>query len=98
MTETQIPPTLMATHAAALRQLARRLVQDPNDAEDALQETWLRALQAPPHNTHRLRAWLEAVLRNVVRRRVRQRRRGTEIRRNAREGSGRVAPRHQYSK
>lgn len=72
MTDTQLPPSLMAHHAAALRQLARQLVRDPNDAEDALQETWLRALQAPPQTTNRLRAWLETVLRNVVRRRARQ--------------------------
>jgi RNA polymerase sigma-70 factor (ECF subfamily) len=72
-----LPPHLLADHAAALRRLAQRLVRDPHEAEDALQETWLRALEAPPRHAHGLRGWLEAVLGNVVRRRARQRRRAS---------------------
>ncbi len=63
-------PILLTEHASALRQLARRLLADDHAAADAVQETWLRAVQAPPTGP-RPAAWLETVLRNVVRHRHR---------------------------
>ena len=78
-------PLLVENHLTALRRLALRLVGDSHDAEDALQETWLRALQSPPSGLDRLRGWLETVLRNVVRRRRRQ-----ELRSEHRERSAAV--------
>ena len=46
-----------------LRRLARQLVRDPDDAEDLVQETWVRAFERPPRagetgSEPSLRAWL----------------------------------------
>jgi RNA polymerase sigma-70 factor (ECF subfamily) len=50
-----------------LRALAARLVRDPHMADDAVQETLLAAMERRPRTTGSLRAWLAAVLRNVLR-------------------------------
>ena len=57
-------------HAGWVRNLARKLVGDPNLADDLVQETWVKALQRPPTGGN-LRAWLASVLRNIVRQRHR---------------------------
>ncbi|MEM7201457.1 MAG: sigma-70 family RNA polymerase sigma factor [Planctomycetota bacterium] len=69
--------SLPSAHATALRRLAMQLLRDPGEAEDAVQETWLRALAHRPAGATlpAARRWLEAVLRNVVRRRARDRHR-----------------------
>src|SRR5262245_32690612 len=54
-------------HAAWIRALARRLVRDPAAADDAVQRTWLAALEHPPGEGTPIRRWLAAVLRNSVR-------------------------------
>lgn len=54
-------------HAASLRKLARDLVHSPDRADDAVQETYLRALKNPPSERAGLLPWLSTVLRNVVR-------------------------------
>lgn len=68
-----LAPESMLAHANALRALARALVRDTQEAEDLLQSTWLRALQARRAATAAggLRAWLASVLRNEVRMRRR---------------------------
>jgi RNA polymerase sigma-70 factor, ECF subfamily len=60
-----------------LRTVAQRLLADPNDAEDVVQETWLRTRRAPPsfESRGRLRAWLAAVARRMARDTLRARRR-----------------------
>ena len=70
---THLPLDLIESHTGPLRRLALQLVRDPHEADDAVQETWLQALRAPPVGLDRLRGWLETVLRNVIRRRHRQR-------------------------
>src|SRR5262245_26772274 len=66
------PPDPLSTSAllaesAWLHRLALRLVMEPCGADDAAQETLVRALERPPDTRVPLRAWLAAVLRNVVR-------------------------------
>lgn len=60
-----------------LRTLARRLMADPNDAEDVVQEAWLRTREVvedfPSRN--RLRAWLAGFAYRMARDTVRARRR-----------------------
>jgi len=53
-------------HAQALRRLALSLVRDEGEAQELVQETWVRAGGAP-----RSGAWLRAVLRNLWRDRAR---------------------------
>ncbi len=55
-------------HANWLQALARQLCLDNARADDAVQQTWLDALKAPPRIQGNLRGWLARVLRrNVMR-------------------------------
>lgn len=62
---------LLLAHAAGLRRLARALLRDPVEAEDAVQETWRIALSDAPDRLDRPEAWLRRVLRGVVHKRLR---------------------------
>jgi RNA polymerase sigma-70 factor (ECF subfamily) len=53
-------------HGGALRELARVLLRDDADAEDAVQETWRRVIGSPPRHQERIGGWLAAILRNVA--------------------------------
>jgi RNA polymerase sigma-70 factor (ECF subfamily) len=54
-----------------LRALARALASGAADADDLVQETWLRALQRPPRSGFAWRAWIAGLVRNVARERRR---------------------------
>jgi RNA polymerase sigma-70 factor (ECF subfamily) len=76
-------------HGTSLRRLAHELVHDRAAAEDAVQETWLRALRRPPQREPQVGGWLATVLRHVVGRSLRgERRRGRRERDAARSEIG----------
>lgn len=57
----------MLAHRAWIQRLAQRLVADPNDAQDVVQETWLAALRNPPPDDRSPRGWLARVAHNAAR-------------------------------
>jgi RNA polymerase sigma-70 factor (ECF subfamily) len=62
-------------HRGLLYALARQQTRSPQEADDVVQETFLRALQGWPRQTpQQLRPWLVAICRNVVRSQHRRRR------------------------
>jgi RNA polymerase sigma-70 factor (ECF subfamily) len=65
-----VPHELLLGQAGFLRRLARDLVRDPHAAEDALQDTWVAALEHPPRHGGNVRAWLGTILRNLVAKRA----------------------------
>src|SRR6185436_12966688 len=60
-----------------VRALAERLLADPNDADDVVQEAWLRTREAPVRleSRGRLRAWLAGMAKRMARDTLRARRR-----------------------
>ncbi len=56
----------IVAHQDFLRALARRLVCDVARADDLVQETWVRALDAPARRPRRLGAWLARVVTNLA--------------------------------
>jgi len=56
-----------------VRALAERLVRDPGDAEDIVQETWIAAERRRPGLENGLRPWLAAVVRKLALRKRRDR-------------------------
>ena len=74
-------PAEALSHLDALYNLARWLVRDPVEAEDLVQETYLRAVRAahqfqPGTN---LRAWLFQILRNTFFTQYKRKRREPEV-------------------
>lgn len=61
----------LADHVEWVRRLAYALVHDVHRADDLAQRTLVAALEHPPEDRGRLRAWLASVLRNVARREAR---------------------------
>jgi RNA polymerase sigma-70 factor (ECF subfamily) len=72
----------LLAHRRFVRAVARALVRDATNAEDVEQETWLRALRAPPAVDAGIRAWLKRVVRSVASDATRK-----DVRREAREVS-----------
>src|SRR5204863_6991645 len=71
-------------HGQFVRALALHLLRDPQLADDAAQETWLRYLEHPPADDGRLRGWLRSVVFNwAASSRRSQRHRGDHERRAA---------------
>jgi len=56
----------LGDHYAWLQRLAHRLLRDASLADDAVQDTWMVALEKPPGKGTPLRPWLAAVLRRRV--------------------------------
>ena len=73
-------PVEALSHLDGLYNLARWLVRDPVEAEDLVQETYLRALQAAHQFAAgtNLRAWLFQILRNAFFSRYKKRQREPE--------------------
>src|SRR6188768_4189464 len=55
----------LLAEAGWLDRLARRLVADPSEAEEVVQETWVAALKHPAQ-VRSARGWLAQTARNVV--------------------------------
>ena len=70
-----ITPEVIEQYSPALLSHARRLLSRREDAEDAVQETWISALHSAPSYEGRasLRSWLTAILRRRVVDRYRRR-------------------------
>jgi len=65
-----------ASHRSALWALGYRMLGTASDADDAVQDTFVRAMERPPSDTGRpWKPWLVRVLMNRCRDRLRQRRR-----------------------
>ncbi len=73
-------PELLLAQVVWVRRLAGRLCADDADAEDVAQQTLLTAWPRAPREAARVRGWLAAIARSVVRRRMR-----SDDRRAARE-------------
>ena len=71
-------PEDLNAQGAALRRLAVRLVDDPEAADDVVQEAWVRALERPPREPGAVRGWMRRVVRGLsvdtLRSRARRRR------------------------
>lgn len=72
-------PALYRTHYAPLVRYLTRLCGDPDLADDAAQEAFVRLSERPPANEREVRAWLFTVATNVVRDTRRSGRRRAEI-------------------
>lgn len=64
--EIPVHPESLLLHGPRLRALARRLVRDEAQAEDLVQETWVRALERGPAGARSLWRWLSTVLRHLA--------------------------------
>jgi RNA polymerase sigma-70 factor (ECF subfamily) len=84
----QPAPEALLAHHSFLVSLARSLVGDEHAAEDAVQETWVRALERPPRSASGARAWLARVTASRARNSIRG-----ASRRRAREARGARAER-----
>ncbi|MEQ8765508.1 MAG: sigma-70 family RNA polymerase sigma factor [Planctomycetota bacterium] len=73
-------PAELLEHDDFVRALVRRIVVHDDRVDDAVQETWLQALQARPRNASSLRSWLGTIARNFGKQQVRG-----DVRRRARE-------------
>jgi RNA polymerase sigma-70 factor (ECF subfamily) len=70
-----MPPMDLETHRPLLRSLTYRMLGSAPDADDVVQETFVRCLARPPDLDRPLRPWLVRVACNLARDRLRARRR-----------------------
>ncbi|MGK0157547.1 MAG: RNA polymerase sigma factor (sigma-70 family), partial [Neolewinella sp.] len=67
MTASQPSLEILLCHQEWVRALARSLVADPSRADDVAQQTMLEAIQRPPRELSRPKAWLAKVAGNIAR-------------------------------
>ncbi|MBI3820827.1 MAG: sigma-70 family RNA polymerase sigma factor [Planctomycetes bacterium] len=60
-------PESLLLHEGFVRALARAILGDENRVDDAVQQTWLAAMQSRDSRPRTLRAWLATLVRNVAR-------------------------------
>lgn len=74
MQEPELPPRIeeLLAHHGWVRRLSRHLVADETEAAEVEQETWRRALEAPPRHSSNLKAWLASVVRTAAAQRQRR--------------------------
>jgi RNA polymerase sigma-70 factor (ECF subfamily) len=77
---TTLTPEALLADRRWIEDLARRLVRDPNAADDVAQEAWRRALERPPADVTSPRGWLHSLVKSCAREMRR-----SETRRVARE-------------
>ena len=84
-----VSPDALLAHFGWIKHLAANLVNDPEIADDLVQETYLAALKHPPQSRDKARAWLSTVARNAARQQARggERRRRREESQEHREAS-----------
>lgn len=80
MTHAPSPVSDAESHRAALWGIAYRMTGTVQDADDVVQDAFLRLVERPPRDLDRpLRGWLVAVTLNLARDRLRERRRRTYL-------------------
>ncbi len=80
MTRSDLPgPLELLAHSRFLERLAAHLTDDPEDAADTVQETWLKAFANPARHGGNLRSWLRTIANNNVYRSLGRRRSVTEL-------------------
>ena len=57
---------LLLSHAGFLRNVARSLLLDDQQADDVVQQTLIAALEKPPSEQGNLKGWLASVTRNLA--------------------------------
>ncbi len=63
----------LLAEAGFLRRVARGLASDSSEADDLVQETFVAALEHPPHENRSIRGWLATVAANLSRNKRRER-------------------------
>src|SRR5436309_2716441 len=65
MNEQQWQVEQFERHRAHLREVARRMLGSPTEADDALQETWLRLSRSDSDQVENMRGWLTTVVSRI---------------------------------
>jgi len=82
--------TTLLEHREFVLQVARALLRDEADAQDAVQDTYVAAMQSAPPREGRVRPWLGGIVRNIARNRHRSE--GRRLSREARAARPDRAP------
>ncbi len=94
--ERPIEPEILISHSGAIRALALELLGDSHAADDVLQDTFVRAIVAPPPKRESLGGWLRTVAEGLARNQRRSEARRAD--REARYAEDRGATRYDSEK